>query len=235
MKIKNLGTKLKKFMDEIKRLVDTSKASGKTVNTNKDIIDKKITKETMKAMDNDSINKKIIETKKDNKLVIIEDTKPNINKDTKPNIDIFKDFSSNNKTKAKKDMDKTIPRNKKDMDKTIPKNKAEDKTIPKNKAEDKYSNIPKSKYIYEDMKENRYVRTFIYVSMPVKKEKNSDFIKKQSVWVFWSNHVTELCEKWIRKNNKYAYTRLKRFINILVRCFILESIKQSHQNINKTL
>ena len=34
-----------------------------------------------------------------------------------------------------------------------------------------------------------------------------------TVWVFWSNHVTELCEKSIKKNNnnEYAYTR---FVNI---------------------
>ena len=70
-------------MDEIKRLVHTSKASGETVNTNKDITDKKIIEETMKAMDNDSINKKIIETKED----IIEDAKPSIDKDTKASID----------------------------------------------------------------------------------------------------------------------------------------------------
>ena len=81
----NLGMKLKNSRMKLK--VDTSKASGKTVNTDKDIIDKKITEETMKAIDNDSINKKIVETKEDNRLVIIEDTKPNIDKDTKPNID----------------------------------------------------------------------------------------------------------------------------------------------------
>ena len=34
--------------------------------------------------------KKIIETKKDNRLVIIEDTKPSIDKDTKTNIEINK-------------------------------------------------------------------------------------------------------------------------------------------------
>ena len=28
----------------------------------------------------------------------------------------------------------------------------------------------KSKYVYEDIKENRYVRSFIYVSMPVKEK-----------------------------------------------------------------
>ena len=63
MKIKNLKMKLK-------RLVNTSRASDKTVNTDKDITDKKI-----------------IETKEDNRLVIIENTKTNIDKDTKPNID----------------------------------------------------------------------------------------------------------------------------------------------------
>ena len=34
-------------------------------------------------------------------------------------------------------------------------------------------------------------------------------MKKQTVWVFWSNYVTELCEVWIYINNKYAYTRFK--------------------------
>ena len=100
-------------------------------------------------------------------------------------------------TQARKKL-KISPKNKAE-DKTIPKNKDEDKTIPKNKDEGKDNNIPRSKYIYEDIKENRYIRTFIYVSMPVKKKKNGDFIKKQSVWVFWSNHVTKLCEKWIKK------------------------------------
>ena len=88
--------------------------------------------------------------------------------------------------------------------------------------------------MYEDIKENRCVRMFIYISMPVYK-KNGDWIKKQSVWVFWSNHVTELCEMWIQKTMNMHTHVLKRFTNILVRCFILESIKQSHQNINRTL
>ena len=39
---KKLRYENKNFRDEIKRLVDTSRASGKTVNTDKDIIDKKI-------------------------------------------------------------------------------------------------------------------------------------------------------------------------------------------------
>ena len=45
---KELRHEIKKLKDEIKKMVDTSKASGKTVNTDKDIIDKKITEETMK-------------------------------------------------------------------------------------------------------------------------------------------------------------------------------------------
>ena len=78
--------------------------TSKTVNTDKNIVDEKITEETIKATDNDSIDKKIIETKEDNRLVIIEDTKPNINKDIKPNINkdtkrnIDKDTKPNIKT-----------------------------------------------------------------------------------------------------------------------------------------
>ena len=35
-------------------------------------------------------------------------------------------------------------------------------------------------------------------------------IKRQAVWVFWSNDVTELCEIWMHKNNKYVYTRFEK-------------------------
>ena len=70
----------KKYRDEILKLVGTSKASSKAcidtskiINTDKDSIDEKITEEI-----------KMI--KKDNRLAIFENTKPNINKYTKPNI-----------------------------------------------------------------------------------------------------------------------------------------------------
>ena len=100
-KNKELKYKIKKFMDEIKRQVDTSKASCKTVNTDK---------KTMKAMDNDSINKQII-----------EDTKSHIDKDTKPNIEInektlLKVFSAVRYDNKDDDDDKAIPKTK-DKDK----------------------------------------------------------------------------------------------------------------------
>ena len=34
-------------------------------------------------------------------------------------------------------------------------------------------------------------------------------MEKKIVWVFWSNQVTELCEKWIYEQNEYAYTRFE--------------------------
>ena len=41
-------------------------------------------------------------------------------------------------------------------------------------------------------------------------EKNGNWIKRQIVCVFWNNeHVSELCEKWIRYSNEYAYTRFE--------------------------
>ena len=181
-------------------------------------------------MDNDSINKKIIDTKEGNRLVIIEDikpnidkntkpnidkdTKPNIDKDTKPNIDIFKDFSSNNKTKTKKDMDKTIPK-KEDIDKTIPKKEDKDKTIPKTikdmektipKKEDTDKTIPKTKTEYKDDNE---VQVY-YNRKTFKNKENGDWRKRHILWVFWNNnHISELCEKWIYKDGNYAYARFE--------------------------
>ena len=40
--------------------------------------------------------------------------------------------------------------------------------------------------------------------------KNGNWKRRQIVWVFWNNgHVSELCEKWIYLNGKYAYTRFE--------------------------
>ena len=49
---------------------------------------------------------------------------------------------------------------------------------------------------------------FHYLKLQGSKKKG-DWIKKQIVWVFWNNHVTEICEKWIYKNREYAYTRFE--------------------------
>ena len=41
-------------------------------------------------------------------------------------------------------------------------------------------------------------------------KKNGNWKRRQIVWVFWNNsHVSELCEKWIYLNGKYAYTRFE--------------------------
>ena len=39
----------------------------------------------------------------------------------------------------------------------------------------------------------------------------SDWEKKVITWVFWKSHVTELCEKWIRCRNNYAYAKFEEF------------------------
>ena len=49
---------------------------------------------------------------------------------------------------------------------------------------------------------------FFHVKIQGNKKKG-DWIKKQIVWVFWNNHVTELREKSIYKNNEYASTRFE--------------------------
>ena len=41
-------------------------------------------------------------------------------------------------------------------------------------------------------------------------KKNGNWKRRQIVWVFPNNgHVSELCEKWIYLNGKYAYTRFE--------------------------
>ena len=41
-------------------------------------------------------------------------------------------------------------------------------------------------------------------------KKNSNWKRRQIVWIFWNNgHISELCEKWIYINGKYAYTRFE--------------------------
>ena len=41
-------------------------------------------------------------------------------------------------------------------------------------------------------------------------KKNGDWVKRQIVWVFWNDeHISELCEKWIRCDSEYAYTRFE--------------------------
>ena len=76
--------KAKKYRDEILKLVGTSKASSKAcidtskiINTDKDSIDEKITEE-------------IVQIKKDNRLAIFQDTKPNIKINKKTSLKVFK-------------------------------------------------------------------------------------------------------------------------------------------------
>ena len=41
-------------------------------------------------------------------------------------------------------------------------------------------------------------------------KKHSNWKRRQIVWIFWNNgHISELCEKWIYINGKYAYTRFE--------------------------
>ena len=41
-------------------------------------------------------------------------------------------------------------------------------------------------------------------------KKNGNWKRRQIVWVFWNKgHVSELCEKWIYLDGKYAYARFE--------------------------
>ena len=110
-------------------------------------------------MDNNSFNKKIIETKENNSLIITEDTKPNIDKYTKPNIEINKKKTlfSAVRYDNKDDWDKNIPK-KEDMDKNIPKKEDMDKNIPK---KDKDKTMPKT---------NKYIQVFVIKTQSVIKK-----------------------------------------------------------------
>ena len=59
------------------------------------------------------------------------------------------------------------------------------------------------------MAENRLIQMFQYAKLG-RNKKNGNWVKRQIVWVFWNNnHISELCENWIHRNNEYAYTRFE--------------------------
>ena len=91
----------------------------------------------------------------------------------------------------------------KTKDKTKAKTKDKDKTIlkTKTKTKDKDEDI--------DMNKNRPIQVFKY-SKKKYKRKTGNWIRRQIFWVFWnSEHISELCEKWIRRGCEYAYTRFE--------------------------
>ena len=118
---------------------------------------------------------------------------------------------------------KTTPKTKtEDKDKTTPKTKTEDKdmTAPKTetKTEDKDKTTPKTRTKTEDKDkttpktrnktEDKLIQVFRHARRH--SSKNGNWAKRQIVFVFWNDeHVAELCEKWIRHNHKYPYTRFE--------------------------
>ena len=61
----------------------------------------------------------------------------------------------------------------------------------------------------EDTDRDRLIWVFRYAKQWHGK-KNGNWKRRQIVWVFWNNsHVSELCEKWIYLNGKYAYIRFE--------------------------
>ena len=66
----------------------------------------------------------------------------------------------------------------------------------------------------EDKDEDTYMLICSYECLGIRSngavKKNGNWKRRQIVWVFWNNvHVSELCEKWIYLNDKYAYTRFE--------------------------
>ena len=59
------------------------------------------------------------------------------------------------------------------------------------------------------MSENRLIQMFQYAKLR-HNNKNGNWSKRQIVWIFWNDkHISELCEKWMRYNHEYAYTRFE--------------------------
>ena len=110
-KAKQHSDKAKKYRDEIIKLVETSKEPGKpNIDTSKIMNTDKanITDEALKVSDNsDSIDEKIVNIEKENRIVIYNDTadtsndSSNDSNDTKPNIDektLFEVYETEEKT-----------------------------------------------------------------------------------------------------------------------------------------
>ena len=84
----------------------------------------------------------------------------------------------------------------------------------------------------EDIYRDKPVQVFRYVKQW--KGKKINWKRKHIAWVFWNNgQVSELCEKWVYLNGNYVYTSLKSFEHVLVRCLLLENIKQPCQKMNE--
>ena len=92
-----------------------------------------------------------------------------------------------------------------ELDEGIDNTKTEDIDISKTEDID----ISKTEDKDEDTDRDMLIRVFRY-SKQWHGKKNGNWKRRQIVWIFWNNgHVSELCEKWIYLNGKYAYTRFE--------------------------
>ena len=82
-----------------------------------------------------------------------------------------------------------------------------DEDIDISKTED--IDISKTEDKDEDTDRDMLIEVFRY-SKQWRDKKNGNWQRRQIVWAFWNTgHVSELCEKWIYLNGKYAYTRFE--------------------------
>ena len=141
------------------------------------------------------------------------------------------------------DEDKNTPKDKdkdndKDKDKTRTKDK--DKTTPKTrtKTEDKDKTTPKTKTKIEDkdedidMDRDKVIQVFQHAELG--RSKKGNWVKRQTVWVFGMVDMYQNYAKigYVITMNMHTHG-LKSFTHILVRCFLLESIRQPHQKIHQ--
>ena len=92
-----------------------------------------------------------------------------------------------------------------ELDEDIDISKTEDIDISKTEDID----IGKTEDKDEDTDRDRLIWVFRYAKQWHGK-KNGNWKRRQIVWIFWNNgHVSELYEKWIYINDKYAYTRFE--------------------------
>ena len=194
----------------------------------REILSKNKTTPKTKTEDKDMTIPKT-KTKTEDKDKTAPKTKTKTEDKTTPKTKTKTEDKTTSKTRTKtEDKDKTTPKTKvKTEDKTTSKTrtKAEDKdkTTPKprTKTEDKkkYKTTPKTRTTTEDKDkttlktrtktEDRLIQVFQYAKLR-RNKKNGNWAKRQIVYVFWDDeHISELCEKWIRYNYEYAYTRFE--------------------------
>ena len=95
--------------------------------------------------------------------------------------------------------------------------------------DDKYKGIEDLEHFFKD--DNRIM--VCYIDWMDYSNISGNWLKKHILWVFWNNNkVTELCKNGYFMVVTMHTQGLKSFAHALVRCFLLENIRQPYQKKN---